>query len=79
VNLGIDVVLFENFDETVAQAALLFRAGSIVKYDGEVASLHRKIYGVLLAFAGASIPHPARLSRTWSRIPIAPTQTRAAQ
>jgi hypothetical protein len=28
VNLGIDVVLFENFDETVAQAALVFRAGS---------------------------------------------------
>jgi hypothetical protein len=32
-------VLFENFDETVAQAALVFRAGSIVKYDGEVSSL----------------------------------------
>jgi hypothetical protein len=39
VNLGIDVVLFENFDETVAQAASVFRAGSIVKYDGEVSSL----------------------------------------
>lgn len=52
MNLGIDVVLFENLDEAVAQAALVFRAGSIVKYDGEVSGLHRKIYGVLLAFAG---------------------------